>query len=365
MPTGWPALSLHCSAGAMLSRNSAVVPTSASELPHAVVIAFCASSAVSFESAVLHDHLAAGEAAVGVDVLAPRLHAVDRALEQTGTERRAGVGDDGDRDRRRADADLARRELRRLARDFVGGVLGHCCGQGRRVRVVAADLLAAATSGRNQHDHEQYTDPAEALQGSPSYCRRPADLMGRQIGKCEPAPRHVRCKLFDHDSRVITPSPTVKSSRTGVYRRSVIMPSPSVKNRTTEIRRSYGADLDRDRCRDERARLRPEVFHQEHEVPVEAGDGVSACGRYRPRETSSASGLNSGPSASASRARIASKYASRPLVDVAHGAVSEYVRILDVGRPARRRRGHRVAPRRRPARDPSRRTGRSAGSGLS
>ena len=35
----------------MLSRNSAVVPTVASESPHAVVIALRASSAVSFESA--------------------------------------------------------------------------------------------------------------------------------------------------------------------------------------------------------------------------------------------------------------------------------------------------------------------------
>jgi hypothetical protein len=52
MPTGWPVLSLHCSAGFMLSRNSAVVPTMASESPHAVVIAFSASFSVSFESAV-------------------------------------------------------------------------------------------------------------------------------------------------------------------------------------------------------------------------------------------------------------------------------------------------------------------------
>ena len=43
MPTGWPALSLHCSAGFMLSRKSALVPTMASELPHAEVIAFSAS----------------------------------------------------------------------------------------------------------------------------------------------------------------------------------------------------------------------------------------------------------------------------------------------------------------------------------
>ena len=45
MPVAWPALSLHCSAGFMLSRKSAVVPTIASELPHAVVMPFCASSA--------------------------------------------------------------------------------------------------------------------------------------------------------------------------------------------------------------------------------------------------------------------------------------------------------------------------------
>src|SRR3954466_14491043 len=40
MPTGWPALFLHVSAGFMLSRNSAVVPTRARELPHAVVMPF-------------------------------------------------------------------------------------------------------------------------------------------------------------------------------------------------------------------------------------------------------------------------------------------------------------------------------------
>ena len=36
MPTAAPVLSLHCSTGFMLSRNTAVVPTSASEFPHAV-----------------------------------------------------------------------------------------------------------------------------------------------------------------------------------------------------------------------------------------------------------------------------------------------------------------------------------------
>src|SRR3954451_18771319 len=52
MPVAAPALSLHFSAVVMLSRNNAVVPTSDSESLHAVVTPFCASSAVSFESAV-------------------------------------------------------------------------------------------------------------------------------------------------------------------------------------------------------------------------------------------------------------------------------------------------------------------------
>src|SRR5258707_8059222 len=52
MPTGSPPLFLHCSTRVMLSRNTTVVPTSASEFPHAVVIEFCASSPESFESAV-------------------------------------------------------------------------------------------------------------------------------------------------------------------------------------------------------------------------------------------------------------------------------------------------------------------------
>src|SRR3954452_19398924 len=51
MPVALPALSLQLSAAFMLSRNNAVVPTSAIELVHAVVTAFCASSAVSLESA--------------------------------------------------------------------------------------------------------------------------------------------------------------------------------------------------------------------------------------------------------------------------------------------------------------------------
>src|SRR3954463_633800 len=51
MPIALPALSLQLSAAFMLSRNNAVVPTSAIELVHAVVTAFCASSAVSLESA--------------------------------------------------------------------------------------------------------------------------------------------------------------------------------------------------------------------------------------------------------------------------------------------------------------------------
>ena len=52
IPTGCAVLSLHCSAAVMSSRNSAVVPTIASEFPHAVVTALRASSAVNFESAV-------------------------------------------------------------------------------------------------------------------------------------------------------------------------------------------------------------------------------------------------------------------------------------------------------------------------
>ncbi len=93
MPVAVPALSLHCSAGVMLSRNSAVVPTSASELPHAVVIAFLRVVGRELRVERLHDDLAAREPAVGVDVLGPRVHGVDRTLEQAGAQRRAGVGD--------------------------------------------------------------------------------------------------------------------------------------------------------------------------------------------------------------------------------------------------------------------------------
>ena len=50
MPVGLPVLSLHCSAGPISVRNTAVVPTIASESPHADVIAFFASSPDSFES---------------------------------------------------------------------------------------------------------------------------------------------------------------------------------------------------------------------------------------------------------------------------------------------------------------------------
>ena len=41
----------------------------------------------------------------------PRLHAVDRALEQTRGERAAGVGDDADADLGRGDADVGRGEV--------------------------------------------------------------------------------------------------------------------------------------------------------------------------------------------------------------------------------------------------------------
>ena len=53
MPVGLPVLSLHCSAGPISVRNTAVVPTIASESPHADVIAFLASSPDSFESRAL------------------------------------------------------------------------------------------------------------------------------------------------------------------------------------------------------------------------------------------------------------------------------------------------------------------------
>ena len=88
MPTGWPALSLHCSAGFMLSRNSAVVPTIASELPHAVVIAFSRVVRGQLRVGGLHDDLAAREAAVGVDVLRPRLR---RRRPSPGTGRDAAA----------------------------------------------------------------------------------------------------------------------------------------------------------------------------------------------------------------------------------------------------------------------------------
>src|SRR3954454_24495328 len=50
MPVGLPVMSLHRSAGLMSVRKTAVVPTSESESPHAVVIALRASSPDSFES---------------------------------------------------------------------------------------------------------------------------------------------------------------------------------------------------------------------------------------------------------------------------------------------------------------------------
>src|SRR6185295_4270519 len=52
MPVATPALSLQPSAGRMSLRNSAVVPSSTTELPHAAVTPFLPSSGLSFESAV-------------------------------------------------------------------------------------------------------------------------------------------------------------------------------------------------------------------------------------------------------------------------------------------------------------------------
>ncbi len=67
----------------------------------------------------LDDDLAAGDAALGVDVVAPRLHGVDRSLEDPRRERRAGVGHHLDRDVLRGDADIGR--LQRCARAVEGG----------------------------------------------------------------------------------------------------------------------------------------------------------------------------------------------------------------------------------------------------
>ena len=83
-----------------------MVPTIATESPHAVATALSASVGLSFESTFFDDDLAAREPAVGVHVVAPGLHAVPRALEQAGADRVVHVGDDGHGDRRGGDADL-------------------------------------------------------------------------------------------------------------------------------------------------------------------------------------------------------------------------------------------------------------------
>ena len=105
-PVAAPALSLHEFMPLTSCRNSAVVPTSASESPHAAATAFGRVGRAQLRVALLDDDLAAREAALGVDVVAPRLHAVPRTLEQAGPDRVVDVGDHRHRDRRRRDADL-------------------------------------------------------------------------------------------------------------------------------------------------------------------------------------------------------------------------------------------------------------------
>ena len=94
MPVGLPALSLHC-----LGRRHVVEEQRGRADQRERVAArgrdarSCASSAVSFESAVFTTTWRQARPPLALMYVGPRLHRVDRALEQAGPERRTGVGD--------------------------------------------------------------------------------------------------------------------------------------------------------------------------------------------------------------------------------------------------------------------------------
>ena len=98
MPVGAPALSGQVSRSLTSRANSAFVPTMANELAQPFRKPFVVSLGSILAVGLLDLDLTAGEAAVGVDLLGPALHGVDRALEQAGRQRGTGVGHDRDRD---------------------------------------------------------------------------------------------------------------------------------------------------------------------------------------------------------------------------------------------------------------------------
>ena len=96
-----PAWSSQFTVSSTFGRNSAEVPTIAKSCWHAVITPLRASLALSFESMKSTTTLRPATPpppALLLRYLAPALHAVDDALEETGHERVVDVGDDGDVD---------------------------------------------------------------------------------------------------------------------------------------------------------------------------------------------------------------------------------------------------------------------------
>ena len=131
--------------------------------PHAVVIAFSASSSVSFESAAFTTTWRHASPPLALMYFAQAFTPSTEPWNRPGRSGEPVSATTRDRDRRRGHADLGRRQLRRLAEVGRGRV--------RRCRVVGddgdVDLLAAAARGRDQHHDEQDADPAEAPQEFP------------------------------------------------------------------------------------------------------------------------------------------------------------------------------------------------------
>ena len=167
-PVALPALSLQLFIALTFWKNSAVVPTSATEFAARGRDGVVRVGRAQLRVGLLDDDLAAGEAALGVHVVAPRLHAVPRTLEQSGPEAVVDVGDDRHRDRRGRHADLGAGQRRRLAR-----VVGRRRRRGRAAEATAAaalpplPLLPPAARSDTEHKSRREDAPTQPHSVSP------------------------------------------------------------------------------------------------------------------------------------------------------------------------------------------------------
>ena len=172
----------------------------ASELPHAVVIAFFASSAVSFESAAFTTTWRHASPPLALMYFAHALHPVDRPWNSPG---RSGepvsaitvtvivVGRDADLGR--LSAAWSCRGPRSSRSEPT------CCRASAPLPMLFPPPHAAAT---NTIASRTPTQPKRLK--VPPQLRRPTDLMDRQIGKCEPAPPYPAMQALTNDHPIMS-----------------------------------------------------------------------------------------------------------------------------------------------------------------